>query len=154
MGTQKSEIGILDTITGTLDTVGSAFTQGYDAVSDFLFPEKQALPYSASAFSGRDASGNPISPANALNMAKVNESVNALNQANSFDWLGGINVGLSAWDAYNKYDLQKQSIDAYNASVRERQAQQAAADNRRAAWSKAVDSAFSKQKASAGKTNA
>jgi len=61
--------------------------------------------------------------------------------ANNFDWMGGANLALSAFDAYNKYNMQNEQMDLYRQQIADARAERARKNTTRNAYATAFANA-------------
>jgi len=104
---------------------------------NILDTNQQAMPFSSQQIAGADG-------VEGLNMAEANNLTSQTNQAGQFDFTGAANLGLSAFNAYNNYNYQKDMMDIYKTDMSNKWADTDRRNKTREAWGSAFANAGKK----------
>lgn len=74
-----------------------------------------------------------------LDYMKAEDLKNTINNSNSFDWGGAFDTGLSAFNAFNQYKYQNDTMDLYKSQIAEARAERTRKNTTRDAWSNAYN---------------
>ena len=124
------------TVPGTAPTSSFFSDDNNDNRWNVLDTNQQALPFSSEAMT---ATG--VSPTQANEMAQANNLVGKTNQAGQFDYTGAANLGLSAFNTWNNYNMQKDQMSLYKQDLNKKWAGQDRRDATRKEWSSAFKNA-------------
>jgi len=115
----------LKNVYNPLQSVGSAFSGIFNGYTPTYSQEQMV------------AAG--VSPTQALDMAKTNQLGLDQYNANSFDWTGAFNTGLSAFNTFKQNDYQDQMLDLYKGQIQAQNAEIARKNKTRSAWANAYN---------------